>query len=407
MAEQPILVAIDIGTTKVCVLIGEIAEGGGVDVIGIGQAPSDGLRKGVVIDIDRTVQSVTNAVDAAERLSGLKVRSAFVGISGSHIGSQNSRGMVAVRHDVDRSDTVRAIEAARAVSIPNTREILHVVPRGYVVDGQEGVRDPVGMASVRREVTTRSVTGSSRSVHNLTKCVQRGGVEIDELVLAPLATAEATLGDEDRELGVVLADIGGDTTDIAIFQDGSISHCASIPIGGRYVTADLGIVLRVTPDVAENVKFRYGSAIPLEVDPDEVLQVTSIGEDTSHGVTRRHIAEIVESRVAEIFRFVGAEIEAAGATNRLQAGLVLTGGGSLLDGVTRAARDQLGMSARVVGPKGLGGLTDQIATPAYSAASGLLLWGAHNWPSEEERASSRALEGVTARIGKIFKGLMP
>jgi len=407
MAEQTVLVAIDIGTTKVCVLIGEIAARGGVDVIGIGQAPSDGLRKGVVIDIDRTVQSVTNAVDAAERLSGLKVRSAFVGISGSHINSQNSRGMVAVRHDVDRGDTVRAIEAARAVSIPNTREILHVIPRGYVVDGQEGVRDPIGMTAVRLEVETHIVTASSTSVQNLTKCVQRAGVEIDELVLAPLATAEATLNDEDRELGVVLADIGGDTTDVAIFQDGSISHCASIPIGGRYVTADLGIVLRVTPDVAENVKFRYGSAIPLDVDPDEVLQVTSIGEETSHGVTRRHIAEIVESRVAEIFRFVAAEIEAAGATNRLQAGLVLTGGGSSLTGAARAARDYLGMSARVVGPTGLGGLTDQIATPPFSAASGLLLWGAHNWPSDDERASSRALEGVTSRIGKIFKGLMP
>src|SRR5207244_6734898 len=207
--------------------------------------------------------------------------------------------------------------------------------------------------------------------------------------------------------GVVLADIGGDTTDIAIFQDGSISHCATIPMGGRSVTADLGILLRVTPDVAESVKFKYGSAVPLEVDPDEVLQVTSIGEDTSHGVTRRHIAEIVESRVAEIFRFVAAEIEAAGATNRLQAGLVLTGGGSSLTGVAKSARDYLGMSARVVGPSGLGGLTDQIETPPYAAASGLLLWGAHNWPSAEERAGGRALEGVTARIGKIFKGLIP
>src|SRR5205085_9209898 len=410
MAEQTVLVAIDIGTTKVCVLIGEMAPRGGVDVIGIGLAASDGLRKGVVIDIDRTVQSVAAAVEAAERLSGLKVRSAFVGISGSHIGSQNSRGMVAVsgrQHDVDRGDTVRAIEAARAVSIPNTREILHVVPRGYVVDGQEGVRDPIGMTAVRLEVETHIVTASSTSVQNLTKCVQRAGVEIDELVLAPLATAEATLNDEDRELVVCLADIGGDTTDVAIFQDGSISHSSTIPMGGRSVTADLGIVLRVTPDVAESVKFRYGSAVPMDVDPDEVLQVTSIGEDTSHGVTRRHIAEIVESRVTEIFKFIGAEIEAAGATNRLQAGLVLTGGGSLLEGVTRPARDQPGMGARVVGPKGLGGLTDQIATPPYSAASGLLLWGAHNWSSEEDRASTRSLEGVTSRIGKIFKGLMP
>src|SRR3989454_2532422 len=240
MAEQTVLVAIDIGTTKVCVLIGEVAARGGVDVIGIGQAASDGLRKGVVIDIDRTVQSVANAVEAAERLSGLKVRSAFVGISGSHIGSQNSRGMIAVsghRHDVSRDDTLRAIEAARAVTIPNTREILHVIPRGYVVDGQEGVRDPIGMSAVRLEVETHIVTASSTSVQNLSKCVQRAGVEIDELVLAPLATAESVLTEEDRELGVVLADIGGDPTDVAIFQDGSISHCASIPLGGRSGTA--------------------------------------------------------------------------------------------------------------------------------------------------------------------------
>src|SRR6184192_1113703 len=410
MAEQTVLVAIDIGTTKVCVLIGEAGRAGGVDVIGIGQAPSDGLRKGVVVDIDRTVQSVASAVDAAERLSGLKVRSAFVGISGSHVSSQNSRGMIAVsgrQHDVTREDTLRAIEAARAVSIPNTREILHVIPRGYVVDNNAGVRDPIGMSAVRLEVETHIVTASTTSVQNLSKCVQRAGIEIDELVLAPLATAEATLNDEDRELGVFLADIGGDTTDVAIFQDGSISHCATIPMGGRSVTADLGILLRVTPDVAESVKFKYGNAVRVDVDPDEVLQVTSIGEDTSHGVTRRHIAEIVESRVAEILKFIAAEIEAAGATNRLQAGLVLTGGGGQLMGMPRAARDQLGMSARVVPPSGLGGLTDQISAPPYAAASGLLLWGARNWSTDEERASARSLDGVTSRLGKIFKGLMP
>src|SRR5712692_4057834 len=238
MPDEPVLVAVDIGTTKVCVLIGELTARGGVDVIGIGQAPSDGLRKGVVIDIDRTVQSVATAVDAAERLSGLKVRSAFVGISGSHIGSQNSRGMVAVsgrQHEVQREDTVRAIEAARAVSIPNTREILHVIPRGYVVDQNAGVRDPIGMSAVRLEVETHIVTASSTSVQNLSKCVQRAGIEIDELVLAPLATAEALLSEEDRELGIAMLDIGGDTTDVAIFQDGSISHCATIPMGARSI----------------------------------------------------------------------------------------------------------------------------------------------------------------------------
>ena len=405
------LVAIDIGTTKVCVLIGEVgARSGSVDVIGIGQSPSDGLRKGVVVDIDRTVQSVASAVDAAERLSGLKVRSAFVGISGSHIGSQNSRGMVAVssrQHDIQREDTIRAIENARAVSIPNTREILHVIPRGYVVDQNAGVRDPIGMSAVRLEVETHIVTASTTSVQNLSKCVQRAGIEIDELVLAPLATAEALLNEEDRELGVALLDIGGDTTDVAVFQDGSISHCATIPMGARSVTSDLGLVLRVTPEVAETLKLKQGTATPLDVDPDEVIQITSIGEDQPRPITRRHVAQIIEARTAELFDHVAREIEAAGATNRLQAGLALTGGGSLLTGLGKAARDQLGMSARVLAPTGLGGLTDSISTPPYSAASGLLIWGARNWTAEDERAGGRALEGMGGRIAKIFRGLMP
>lgn len=406
MPEQTILVALDIGTTKVCALIGEL-DRGTANVIGIGTSPSDGLRKGVVIDIDRTVQAIATAIDAAERMSGYKVRSALVGISGNHISSQNSRGMVAIsgRRDIGRDDTLRAIEAARAVSIPNTREILHVIARGYVVDGQAGVRDPIGMTAVRLEVETHIVTASSTSVQNLSKCVQKAGVEIDELVLTPLATGDAVLSDEDRELGVALVDVGGDTTDVAIFQDGSVAHAATIPIGGRSVTSDLGIVLRVAPDSAEGIKIRYATALPLEVDPDEVVQITSIGEDLPHGVTRRHIAEISQSRVRELFDLVAAEVDAAGATNRLQAGLVLTGGGSALQGLSRAARDQLGMAARVTGPRGLGGLTDQISTPPYAAASGLLLWGAHHWGEEQEEAGSRA--GVGTRIARIFKGLVP
>ena len=410
MPEQTVLVSIDVGTTKVCVLIGEVSRTGGIDVIGIGLAPSDGLRKGVVIDIDRTVQSVASAVEAAERLSGFKVRSAFVGISGNHISSQNSRGMVAVsghRRDVAREDTLRAIEAARAVSIPNTREILHVIPRGYVVDGQEGVRDPIGMTAVRLEVETHIVTASQSGVQNLTKCVQRAGVEIDELVLAPLATAEAVLTDEDRELGVALLDIGGDTTDLAVFHDGSIAHAATIPMGGKSITSDLGIVLRVTPEVAEGLKLRQGNALPGDVDPDEVVQITSIGEDLAHGVTRRTVAQIIEARLKDIFEAVQQEVAAAGATNRLQAGLVLTGGGSMLNGINRAARDQLGMSARVVGPQNLGGLTDQVSTPPYAAASGLLLWGAKNWTLDDDHAAQRSLDGLSGRIGKLFKGLMP
>ena len=364
-----------------------------------------------MIDIDRTVQAVQSAVEAAERMSGLKVRSGLVAIAGNHIGSQNSRGMVAVSgggHDVAKEDTLRAIEAARAVSIPNTREILHVIPRGYVVDGQPGVRDPIGMSAVRLEVETHIVTASSTSVQNLSKCVQRAGIDIDQLVLAPLATSEAVLTDEDRELGVCLVDIGGDTTDVAIFQDGSIAHAATIPMGARSITADLGIMLRVTPDVAERLKLRQGTALPLEVDPDEVIQITSIGEDVSHGVTRRSVAEIVEARIEELFTYVAAEIESAGATNRLQAGLVLTGGGALLAGLGRAGRDQLGVSARVVAPRGLGGLTDSVATPQYAAASGLLLWGARTWNEGDERARSRAPgSGIGEQVRRLFRGLMP
>jgi cell division protein FtsA len=408
MPDQPVIVAIDIGTTKVCALIGELDERGTPSVIGFGTSPSDGLRKGVVIDIDRTVQAVSAAVAAAERMSGYKVRSALVGVSGNHISSQNSRGMIAIsgRRDVAHDDTVRAIDAARAVSIPNTREILHVIPRGYVVDGQAGVRDPIGMTAVRLEVETHIVTAATTSVQNLSKCVQRAQVEIDELVLTPLAAAEAVLTDEDRELGVVLADVGGDTTDVAVFQDGSITHAATIPLGGRSVTSDLGIVLRVAPDTAETIKLRYATALPLEVDPDEVVQITSIGEELPHGVTRRHIGEIVQSRVRELFELVGAEVEAAGATNRLQAGLVLTGGGSMHQGVGRAARDQLGMATRVTGPHGLGGLTDQISTPPYAASSGLLLWGARHWGEGDTDRRSRD-GGVGSRIGRLFKNLVP
>ncbi len=409
MAESTVLVAIDIGTTKVVTLIGEASRTGGVDVIGIGHAPSDGLRKGVVIDIDRTVQSIAASVEAAERLSGMSVNSAFVGISGSHIASQNSRGMVAVsgrRSDVSRDDTVRAIEAARAVSIPNTREILHVIPRGYVVDGQDGVRDPIGMSAVRLEVETHIVTAATTSVQNLSKCVQRAGVEIEELVLAPLATAEATLTNEDRELGVVLADIGGDTTDVAVFVDGSILQASTLPLGGKNVTNDLGLVLKCAPEVAETLKLKFGTALPLTVDPDEIVQVPQIGEDHPRGVTRRHLAEIVESRMQELFELIAREVDRAGATNRLQSGIVLTGGAALLSGTGPAARDQLNMSARVVAPSGVGGLTDQITSPAFAAASGLLLFGAKNWSLADEH-SNGSLVGIGGRVRGFFRTLLP
>ena len=379
MPDQPVLVAIDIGTTKVCVLIGELTARGGVDVIGIGQAPSDGLRKGVVIDIDRTVQSVMAAVEAAERISGLKVRSAFVGISGSHIASQNSRGMVAVsgssRHDVDRGDTVRAIEAARAVSIPNTREILHVVPRGYVVDGQEGVRDAVGMSGARLEVETHIITGSLTAVQNVVKCVHQAGMSVEDLVVQVLASAEAVLNDNELDLGVALVDVGGGTTDVALFTDGSVVHTAVLPVGATHVTNDVAIGLRTTLAEAEMLKVNYGHAIPAAIPREEMVELHQIGQDRQQAVPRRTLAEIIAPRAREILEMVRLEMRRGGHDGFLPAGIVFTGGGCRLLGFTEAAQSLLDLPVRIGAPTQLIGMTDQVAGPAYATAVGLLRWG--------------------------------
>jgi cell division protein FtsA len=384
LEREAVLVGIDAGTTKVTTLIGEVSRSGDVNVIGYGIAPSVGMKKGMVANIDQTVNSISSSVEKAERLSGYKISSAFVAVGGSHISSQNSRGVVAVsghKREVSREDVGRATEAAKAVQVPSNREILHVVPRGYIVDGQEGIKDPLGMSAVRLEVETHIVAGAATSVQNLSKCVVTSGVQIDEMVISSLAAAEATLTDTEKELGVLVADIGGGTTDLAIFVDGAVYHTAVLPVGGINVTNDVAIGLRTSLNLAE---------------------------DGGQTIQRRRLCEIIDARMGEICSLIREEVKRSGHAGMLPAGAVLTGGGARLAGVDVLARETLEMPVRIGAPQGVGGLMDQIGNAAFSTSIGLLLWGAHHL-GEEPIGYGAGGNGVNplARVGEWIRNLFP
>ncbi len=411
MDRETVLVAIDAGSTKVATVVGEVTPMGDVNVIGYGIAPLAGMKKGMVANIEQTVASISSSIEKAERLSGYKIGSAFVNLGGSHISSQNSRGVVAVsgsRREVSREDVARAMEAARAVQVPANRQVVHVVARGYIVDGQDGIKDPVGMSAVRLEVETHIVAGATTSIQNLTKCVTNSGVQIDEVVVSSLAAAEATLTDTEKDLGVVIADIGGGTTDIAVFTDGAVSHTAVLPVGGINVTNDVAIGLRTSLNLAEEIKVKNGTANVAEVQPEELLNVSMLGDAGGQTIQRRRLAEIIEARMRELYDMIRAEIERSGHAGPLPAGIVLTGGGAKLAGVTELARDVLEMPVRVAGPEGVGGLMDQLASPAFSTSLGLLLWGAHH-PASDLSGYAAASEG-DAGVGRLMgwlRGLFP
>ena len=411
MDRETVLVGIDAGTTKVTTLIGEVGRTGDVDIIGYGIAPSAGMKKGMVANIDQTVNSIASSLEKAERLSGYKISSAFVSVGGSHISSQNSRGVVAVsghKREVSHEDVARATEAAKAVQMPSNRETLHVVPRGYIVDGQEGIKDPLGMSAVRLEVETHIVSGLSTSIQNLTKCIANASVHIDEMVISSLAAAEATLTDTEKELGVLVADIGGGTTDIAIFTDGGIYHSAVLPVGGINVTMDVAIGLRTSQNLAEEIKIKHGTANLLAVQPEELLNVAVLGEGAGQTIQRRKLAEIIEARMSEIYSLIGEEIKRSGHGGLLPAGVVLTGGGARIAGAAELAREVFQMPVRVGAPQGVGGLMDQLSNPAFSTPIGLLLWGAHHAGEEPiGYASSSPLSGVGSRFVDWIRGLFP
>jgi len=401
---EDIIVGIDVGSSKVCTLVGEVeadepgmvagrgqagersgagkkGEGSfldGIRIVGVGLVPSRGVRRGVVVNVAEATAAIAESVEQAERVSGYKIERAYVGLSGTHISSMNSRGVVGIsrrEHGITLDDVDRALDAAHAVTVPHNHEIVHVIPRGYVVDGQAGVRDPVGMYGFRLEVEAHIVLASSTAIQNLVKCVEEAGVAVDELVLSSIAAGDAVLTDTEREMGVVVADIGAGVVDLAIFIDGAVWHTVALGIGGEYVTGDIGIGLRLPPDVAEEVKIAYGHAIAAQVPPEERFTVRTFGGDTRQPVLRWQLAEIIEARVEEILTMIKREIKRSGYDGLLPAGVVLCGGTAQLSGIQELGRDILGLPVRVGSPRDPYGLVDRITNPAHVVGVGLLGWG--------------------------------
>jgi cell division protein FtsA len=372
------IVGVDVGTTKVCTLIGEVDEAENLCIVGVGVAPSHGLSKGVVVNVEEASKCIAESIEQAERVSGYTIESCYVGLAGKHISSLNSRGVVAVGRGERRitvEDTERALEAAQAIAVPHNREVVHVIPRCYTLDGQEGVRDPVGMLGFRLEVEAHIVTGAVASLRNLVQCIENAEVGVNDLILQPLASSEAVLTPEERQTGVVLVDAGGGTTDVAIFIEGSIWHSVVLPVGGNNLTSDLSVGLRTPFEVAEALKIKHGHVLPEMVDPEERIDVAAFGEDTLQSVSRRQMALILEARAEEMFAMVMNEIKRSGYEGLLPAGLVLTGGTAALRGFKELGREMLQLPVRVGTVRNISGLVDAVSSPVYATAVGLLLWG--------------------------------
>ncbi len=372
------IVGIDVGSSKVCTLVGEVDDTGLVRVIGVGLVPAHGIRKGVVVNVAEATAAIAASVAQAERTSGYKIERAYVGLSGTHISSLNSRGVVGVsrrEQGITPEDVDRVLDAAHAIAVPHNQEVVHVIPRGYVVDGQSGVRDPVGMHGFRLEVEAHIVTAATTAIQNLIKCVEGAAVEVDELVLASIAAGGAVLTETEREMGVVLADIGAGTTDVAIFIDGTVWHTVTLGIGGEYITGDIAIGLRLPPATAEQIKIRHGHARVAQVSEEERFTVPAISGGVPQVVLRWKLAEIIEARVEEILSMIQQEIKRSGYDGLLSAGVVLCGGTAQLLGIQELARDVLGLPVRIGVPEGLDGLVDQISNSAHAVGAGLMGWG--------------------------------
>jgi cell division protein FtsA len=380
-----LVVGLDIGTTKICAIVGEVSPEG-IDIVGIGSYPSKGLRKGVVINIDSTVQSIQKAVEEAELMAGCEIHSVYAGISGGHIRGFNSHGIVAIKDkEVKSEDVERVVEAAKAVAIPMDRELLHIIPQEFIVDDQDGIRDPVGMSGVRMEAKVHIVTGSVTSAQNIVKCANRCGLHVSDIVLEQLASSHAVLTQDEKELGVAMIDIGGGTTDLIILSQGSIRHTAVLPLGGNHLTNDIAVGIRTPTQEAESIKHRYGCAISSMVSRDETIEVPSVGGRKPRAISRQLLAEIIEPRVEEILMLAKREIEKSGFMDVVASGVVLTGGSSILDGVPELAERVFDMPVRRGVPQEIGGLVDVVSSPIYATAVGLVVYGA----KEGARATTR------------------
>lgn len=373
--DDSVIVGIDVGTTKICALVGRIEEHDRLRILGVGVEPSRGIRKGAVVDLAGAAQAIRHAVDKAERTSGLEIKSALVSLAGAQISALNSKGVVGISgRAITEDDVARAMDAARAVAIPHNQEIIHIIQRNFTVDGQEGIRTPIGMHGYRLEVETHIITVSTSTVENLRQCVADAGVEVTQFVLAPLAAAEMALTDSEREMGVVTCDIGSGTTDIAIYIEGDVWHTAILPVGGGHVTSDIAHGLRLSTEIAENIKLKHAHARIDDVPAEEYFTVQTFGEEGPLQISRQDLAHITGARIEEIFSLVQQEIKRSGYDGLLPAGMVLTGGTALLPGIRQVAHEVLGMPVRIAQPADLIGMTDQLLAPTFATAVGLLKW---------------------------------
>jgi len=405
-AERNLIVALDIGTSKIVTLVGELNANDQIEVIGLGSHPSRGLKRGVVVNIEATVQSIQQAIEEAELMAGCQIHSAFTGIAGSHIRSLNSHGIVAIRDvEVTQGDVERVIDAARAVAIPADQKILHVLPQEFIIDQQEGIREPIGMSGVRLEARVHLVTGALSAAQNILKCVKKCGIDVSDMVLEQLASSYSVLTEDEKELGVCLVDIGGGTTDIAVFNEGSIRHTAVIPIAGDQVTNDIAVALRTPTQSAEEVKLKHACALVDIAHPEEMIEVPGVGDRPRRRLSKRALAEVIEPRYEELFRLVQAELRRSGFEDSVASGIVLTGGASLMPGALELAENIFRMPVRLGIPQGAIGLSEVIHSPIYATAVGLLLSGKqHLFDRRTDLPSQSGVKDLWGRMKNWFQG---
>lgn len=412
MSQRNVVVGIDVGSTKIATVIGHQQENG-IDIIGVGFAPSNGLRKGMVVDIEETVSSISASLEEAERMSGLPVTEAVVSIGGVHIQATSSKGIVAISRqdgEITDNDILRVLDAARSVSVPPNREILHAIPRGYTVDGQESIKDPVGMNGIRLEVDTQVISGATAPVKNLTKCLSQAGVTINEMVFTPFAASRAVLSKRQREIGVLLVDIGGGTTSFALFEEGVILHAGVLPIGATHITNDIAIGLRTSIDIAEIIKVHHGTANPEKVPADKEFDLKKIDKNEEGNINLHYVAEIIEARLTEILLMLRDELRKVGRDGMLPAGIIFTGGGAKQEGLVELAKSTLRLPAQVGSlTHDVSGMVDNISDPLYSASVGLMLWGleAGNDASQSKGGNPIKIGSAFSKAKSLLKNILP
>ncbi|WP_044498542.1 cell division protein FtsA [Pseudomonas saudimassiliensis] len=399
------IVGLDIGTSKVVALVGEIGADGELEIVGIGSHPSRGMKKGVVVNIESTVQSIQRAIEEAELMAGCQIHSVFAGIAGNHIRSMNSHGIVAIREgEVVQADIDRVLDAAQAVAIPADQKVLHILPQEYVIDNQEGVREPRGMSGVRLEAKVHLVTCAMNAVQNIEKCIRRCGLEVEDVILEQLASSYSVLTEDEKELGVCMVDVGGGTTDIAIFTEGAIRHTAVIPIAGDQVTNDIAMALRTPTQHAEEIKIRYACALAKLAGPEETIKVPSVGERPPRDLSRQALAEVVEPRYDELFTLIQAELRRSGYEDMIPAGIVLTGGTAKMEGAVELAEEIFHMPVRLGVPQEFKGLADVVRNPIYSTGVGLLHYGMKHHADGNHNSSEQSRESPLIKVKRWFKG---